>query len=61
MLKAARILVRHLALALSVLTVAACGQTGSLYLPAKTAPRNTSAAAPKAPAANPSSSTSPTP
>ncbi|WP_141211488.1 lipoprotein [Rhodoferax sp. TH121] len=61
MLKAALILVRHLALALSVLTVAACGQTGSLYLPAKTPPRNTPVAAPQVPAASPSSSTSSTP
>ncbi|MFM6991264.1 MAG: LPS translocon maturation chaperone LptM [Rhodoferax sp.] len=45
MLKAAQILVRHLALALSVLTVAACGQTGSLYLPAKSSPRTPPATA----------------
>ncbi len=46
MLKAAQILVRPLALALSVLTVAACGQTGSLYLPAKSAARSASSTAP---------------
>ncbi|MBX9817989.1 MAG: lipoprotein, partial [Burkholderiaceae bacterium] len=46
MLKAAQILVRPLALAISVLTVAACGQTGALYLPAKPGPRAAPAASP---------------
>jgi predicted small lipoprotein YifL len=45
MLKATQILVRHIALALVVLTLAACGQTGALYLPAS----NTS----RSPAGNP--------
>ncbi|PQA76275.1 lipoprotein [Rhodoferax sp. TS-BS-61-7] len=62
MLKAAQILVRPLALALSVLTVAACGQTGSLYLPAKPTTRSPSATpaiSPATPADAPSPNTTP--
>ncbi|HCX80871.1 MAG TPA: hypothetical protein DHV01_04635 [Rhodoferax sp.] len=58
MLKAAQILVRPLALALSVLTVAACGQTGSLYLPAKPASRN-AVATPALTSATPAEATPP--
>ncbi|MDR7305720.1 LPS translocon maturation chaperone LptM [Rhodoferax saidenbachensis] len=62
MLKATQILVSRLVLAASVLTVAACGQTGSLYLPSSQAARSTKAtAAPVAAPAATSTTTNTTP
>ncbi|MDZ7918999.1 LPS translocon maturation chaperone LptM [Rhodoferax sp.] len=59
MLKAAQILVRPLALAVSVLTVAACGQTGSLYLPSKSESRSPAATSPATPANTTAPTTTP--
>ncbi|TAH12293.1 MAG: hypothetical protein EAZ11_06700 [Curvibacter sp.] len=58
MLKAAQILVRHIALALVVLTLAACGQTGTLYLPANNTPPSPTAKPPISPV-TPSDATTP--
>ncbi|WP_152528811.1 LPS translocon maturation chaperone LptM [Rhodoferax saidenbachensis] len=44
MLISKQILVRAFVLAICVLNLAACGQTGALYLPAKTSPQSSSSA-----------------